>query len=358
MRHALADSFLRDRHRADGGYLRVYRVGRALEKRASRGVDAIPRIDSFLDFLTAHARVKSGSRDGAYHFKGREALRPIVGQLDAFWPRGDHVSLALCGGAQFGKTVLMLNLLAYLVAVSFRNVGYYLPDDDLVAGLVDGKLRPMCWTRFPGWRGCCGREDPVAFRPRGESQGRFSLHGWLADRAGFHARAGEIPDFVFDGCGDPGREGRSARGVRALLIGRMTASDLRLSLIIGTQRYHGAGQNLAFTEGTQHVGLVRCPGAGNGIIRRRYGRESAGWRAGVRAGRGRPDGGGSISLRRWRQLVLSLSRRGKRIILGCPDCGTELDREHPEWHAQAPEREALAPLEFPDFAAALFRISS
>jgi hypothetical protein len=44
------------------------------------------------------------------------------------------------------------------------------------------------------------------------------------------------------------------------LSGRMTASDLRLSLLIGTQRYHGAGQNLAFTEGTQHIGLLRCPG--------------------------------------------------------------------------------------------------
>src|SRR5471032_1667458 len=40
----------------------------------------------------------------------------------------------------------------------------------------------------------------------------------------------------------------------------MTASDLRLTLLIGTQRYHGAGQNLAFTEGTQHIGLLACPG--------------------------------------------------------------------------------------------------
>ena len=45
------------------------------------------------------------------------------------------------------------------------------------------------------------------------------------------------------------------------LAGRMTASNLRLSLLIGTQRYHGAGQNLAFTEGTQQSGCCRVRAA-------------------------------------------------------------------------------------------------
>jgi hypothetical protein len=31
---------------------------------------------------------------------------------------------------------------------------------------------------------------------------------------------------------------------------------------------------------------------------------------------------------------------GQKYALCCPDCGSELDREHPEWHALAPEREA------------------
>jgi hypothetical protein len=109
-----------------------------------------PRIDSFADFLVNHARVKSGAGYVPYHFKGREALRPIVDRLDQILASGEtDCSLAICGGAQFGKTVLMLNLLAYLVAVRFRNVGYYLPDDDLVQGLVDGKLRPDVLDQIP-----------------------------------------------------------------------------------------------------------------------------------------------------------------------------------------------------------------
>lgn len=102
----------------------VLRVTRHLERRKRLARDSVPRIDSFFDFLTRHARVKSGSGYVPYHFRGREALLPIVRQLDAMLASGEpDASLALCGGAQFGKTVLMLNLLAYLVAVRFRNVG-------------------------------------------------------------------------------------------------------------------------------------------------------------------------------------------------------------------------------------------
>jgi hypothetical protein len=126
----------------------ILRVARKLERQRAKAQP--PRIDSFLDFLTHHARVKCGPGYIPYHFQGREALLPIVQQLDAILASGQtDASLALCGGAQFGKTVLMLNLLAYLVAVRFRNVGYYLPDDDLVSGLVDGKLRPDVLDQIP-----------------------------------------------------------------------------------------------------------------------------------------------------------------------------------------------------------------
>ena len=51
-------------------------------------------------------------------------------------------TIDICGGAQFGKTILALNFGIYLTACKFRNWGYYLPDDDLVEGIVDAKLRP------------------------------------------------------------------------------------------------------------------------------------------------------------------------------------------------------------------------
>ncbi len=194
----------------------IMRVARKLERR--RAQKEPPRIDSFADFLAHHARVKSGSGYIPYHFTGREALRPIVERLDQILASGaTDASLAICGGAQFGKTVLMLNLLAYLVAVRFRNVGYYLPDDDLVSGLVDGKLRPDVLDQIP-WlaRLIAVGKTLIALGPRGESQGRVSLHRRHAYRAGLHARAGKNPDFVLDGRGGAGRKGRSARGARAL----------------------------------------------------------------------------------------------------------------------------------------------
>jgi hypothetical protein len=240
----------------------ILAVARKLDHRQARA--AIPIITSFLDFLTHHARVKSGSGYVSYHFRGREALLPIVQQLDAMLASGEpDASLALCGGAQFGKTVLMLNLLAYLVAVRFRNVGYYLPDDDLVAGLVDGKLRPDVLDQIPWLAQLLQVGKTLA--PTGRAvnrKGAFLCTDGERSALAFMRGLGKIPtSFSMDVVIQDEKDDLPEEHAR-FLSGRMTASDLRLSLIIGTQRYHGAGQNLAFTEGTQHIGLLTCPGCG------------------------------------------------------------------------------------------------
>ncbi len=353
----------------------ISRVAHALEKRARLGANAIPRIDSFLDFLTAHARVKSGSGYVAYHFKGREALEPIVRQLDALLASGaTDASLALCGGAQFGKTVLMLNLLAYLVAVRFRNVGYYLPDDDLVAGLVDGKLRPDVLDQIPWLARLLQVGKTLA--PTGRAvnrKGAFLCTDGKHSALAFMRGLGKIPtSFSMDVVIQDEKDDLPEEHAR-FLSGRMTASDLRLSLIIGTQRYHGAGQNLAFTEGTQHIGLVRCPACAKSwnpetawpdICRLRV--ESA---TSTNAPRLSSEGhfvwGNKTELTELTKLkegnghptapspnpvnsVNSVQNRfpipyapGQSYYLGCPACGSELDRDHPEWHALAPDRAAL-----------------
>jgi hypothetical protein len=142
------------------------------------------------------------------------------------------------------------------------------------------------------------------------------------------------------------------------LSGRMTASNLRLSLIIGTQRYHGAGQNLAFTEGTQHIGLLTCPNCGQ-----QHNPETA-WPGICRLvspnlplhdwPKLTPEGHFSVASVLLSPVVVAGPRDGSAIrplspipytpgqtyILACPDCGAALDRDHPHWHAQAPEREA------------------
>jgi len=331
-------------------------VERKLERK--RAEKQAPRIDSFADFLTDHARVKSGSGYVHYHFTGREALRPIVERLDLILASGEaDASLAICGGAQFGKTVLMLNLLAYLVAVRFRNVGYYLPDDDLVSGLVDGKLRPDVLDQIPWLARLIAVGKTLNASGRAVNRkGAFLCTDGTRTALAFMRGLGKIPtSFSMDVVVQDEKDDLPEEHAR-FLAGRMTASNLRLSLLIGTQRYHGAGQNLAFTEGTQHIGLLTCTGCGKrhnpetqwpGICRLEMeGKASSEWpkltveghfKEEVRSKKVEVKGNPSSFTLLPSTFAYS---PGQKYALCCPDCGAALDREHPQWHALAPEREA------------------
>jgi hypothetical protein len=351
----------------------IGRIARKLErKRSEKGP---PRIDSFADFLAHHARVKSGSGYMPYHFAGREALRPIVERLDQILASGEtDASLAICGGAQFGKTALMLNLLAYLVAVRFRNVGYYLPDDDLVSGLVDGKLRPDVLDQIPWLARLIAVGKTLNASGRAVNRkGAFLCTDGTRTALAFMRGLGKIPtSFSMDVVVQDEKDDLPEEHAR-FLAGRMTASNLRLTLLIGTQRYHGAGQNLAFTEGTQHVGLLSCPGCGArhnpetlwpGICRLEMAELPAHeWPkltveghfafGGNRTKRtdgtnGTYGGAEAPELRGQLRSQMEFGNEkmpiaftpGRRYVLACPDCGAALDRETPHWHALAPEREA------------------
>jgi hypothetical protein len=378
------------------------RVSRRLNR--ARHQAQPPRIDTFADFLTHHARVKSDSAYIPYHFAGREALRPIVERLDQILSSGEtDASLAICGGAQFGKTVLMLNLLAYLVAVRFRNVGYYLPDDDLVSGLVDGKLRPDVLDQIPWLARLMAVGKTLS--PTGRAvnrKGAFLCTDGRRTALAFMRGLGKIPtSFSMDVVVQDEKDDLPEEHAR-FLSGRMTASNLRLTLLIGTQRYHGAGQNLAFTEGTQHIGLLTCTGCGArhnpetqwpGICRlempelpsqawprltpeghfasSRVARTTCcpGARSAQEAAedhgdpfserilkaascvtteesvvspqvvRGTRENTAAQRAAATTEFPLAYSP-GQTYALCCPDCGAALDREHPQWHALAPEREA------------------
>ena len=373
------------------------RLAKKIERRRTQNQP--PEVNSFADFLLHHARVKSGSGYVPYHFAGREALRPIVERLDQILASGEtDASLAICGGAQFGKTVLMLNLLAYLVGVRFRNVGYYLPDDDLVSGLVDGKLRPDVLDQIPWLARLIDVGKTLNASGRAVNRkGAFLCTDGTRTALAFMRGLGKIPtSFSMDVVVQDEKDDLPDEHAR-FLAGRMTASNLRLSLLIGTQRYHGAGQNLAFTEGTQHVGLLTCTGCGKrvnpetqwpGVCRLIVeGEPSSEWP------RLTPEGNFSRVARatccpgalevissaqeanssftddaKSAQETLASCRSadaprpgqqvaratqeselagtiafspGQHYALCCPDCGALLDREDPQWHAQAPEREKL-----------------
>ncbi|MDR3456132.1 MAG: hypothetical protein P4N60_01695 [Verrucomicrobiae bacterium] len=104
-----------------------------------------PARASFSEFLLNEAMVPvGGGLYAKYSFAGREALLEVVKVIDDIIGKNilPDAEVSLAGGAQFGKTILELNLAAFITGWQFRNFGLYLPDDDLVEGIVDSKFRP------------------------------------------------------------------------------------------------------------------------------------------------------------------------------------------------------------------------
>ena len=225
----------------------------------------LPPIASFKQMLECHARVKAGSGYVPYHFEGRELLEFVIDLIDEILgsatgePLKD-ATLSVCGGAQFGKTVLVLNLMAYLLGVRFMNAAYYLPDKELIDAVVDGKLRPDVIEQIP-W-----------FAPLIQVGKTINKLGKNVNRKG----AMLCTDGVRTALGYVLALNKPATTVSADVVivderddikekfakyvgGRLAASDLRLEISIGTMRIHGAGQNKQFEDGTQHVGILTCP---------------------------------------------------------------------------------------------------
>lgn len=230
-----------------------------------------PKIGSFMEFLLHHAVAKTpGGEYVKYSFDGREALIPIIEALDLVL--GSHTnkpladaSIDICGGAQFGKTILALNFGAYVTACLYRNWGYYLPDDDLVEGIVDAKLRPDVIEQID-WLGplmTIGKMDDK----RGRSvnrKGAFQVSDGRRKAQGMIRGMGKIPtSFSLDVVMEDEKDDIPAKRSK-YLTGRLSASDLRLKSSIGTQRLHGAGQQKQWEDGSQGV-YVFDAGAGKQI---------------------------------------------------------------------------------------------
>jgi hypothetical protein len=221
-----------------------------------------PKVASFMEFLTEHAKVKTpGGEYINYSLAGREAMIPIIETFDLVL--GSHTgkplpdaTIDICGGAQFGKTILALNFGVYLTSCQFLNWGYYLPDDDLVEGIVDTKLRPDVLEQVE-WLGPLmqvGKMDDN----RGRSvnrKGAFQVSDGRRKAFGMIRGMGKIPtSFSMDCAMEDEKDDIPAKRSK-YLTGRMTASDLRLRSSIGTQRLHSAGQQKQWEDGSQGVYL-------------------------------------------------------------------------------------------------------
>lgn len=228
----------------------------------------VPDVKSFLEFLLTQAKVKTTEGYVPYSFKGREMLFRACEIIDLVLgsntgqPLKD-ATLGICGGAQFGKSVLVLNFKGYLLGVRFMNVGYYLPDDDLVQGIVDTKLRPDVLDQIPWLAQLIQIGKAVNSSGKAVNRkGAFMVTDGQRTAQAYMRGMGKIPtSFSMDVVIEDEKDDIPDRNAK-FLPGRMTASNLRLRVSIGTQRIHGAGQNKEFLDGTQEVGIIDCPNCG------------------------------------------------------------------------------------------------
>jgi hypothetical protein len=226
-----------------------------------------PRVTSLRHFLETEARVPVMGGAGAgsyvpYSFAGRESLIEVVNLLDHVLgsstgkPLKDS-SVALAGGAQFGKTTLENNVAAYCAACLFLNPIVYLPDDKLADTIVDAKFRPDVLDQIP-WIA----EMTKVGRSVNESgkavntKGAFLVTDGKRKAVGMFRGLQKPPTtFSADVVIEDEKDDIPAANAK-FLSGRMTNSTLRLRLIFGTQRIHGAGQNKVWKNGSQGVVLL------------------------------------------------------------------------------------------------------
>jgi hypothetical protein len=226
-----------------------------------------PRVSTFAEFLEKEARVRvqSGPAAGTYvrySFAGREALREVVNLIDHILgtktgqPLKD-AKLGLAGGAQFGKTTLELNLAAFCAGCLFLNPIVFLPDDQLAADIVDAKFRPDVLDQVPWFAemtkvGRAVNESGKAVN----TKGAFLVTDGKRKAVGMFRGLQKPPtSFTADVVVEDEKDDIKRANAK-FVSGRMTASATRFHIEVGTQRIHGAGQNLVWKNGSQCVVLL------------------------------------------------------------------------------------------------------
>lgn len=312
---------------------------------------AKPTVDvptcTFEEFLLKHARVRM--RDGSYapfSFVDREALAFVVELIDKVIRNTKHrqsvviegatfapgalkgTTLSVCGGAQFGKTVLELNLGGFVTTIEFLNFGYYTSDRELLATIVDTKFRPDVVDQIP-WL-----KDLIQV---GKVEGRS---GKSVDRKNaFQVSSGDRKAFgYFNGMQKPPTTITLDIAVLdevddipekniGFIAGRMTNSDVQLTAFVGTQRIASAGQNARYKAGTMHHRVTPCAHCGAAVDIPEQ------WPGVCRVAM---DGAPKVTDPK---LDETMQYDPSALYYpACPDCGTALDRRASRYVAEHPER--------------------
>lgn len=338
-----------------------------------------PIVRSFREYLERCARVPL--RDGYYgpfSFAGRQPLEFIVDLIDAILgntlktkyavlspesrvlspqssPSNSELktqnskltfppstlkgaTLTVGGGAQWGKTVLVLNLQAYLTFVEFVNFGYYTPDQELLAKIVDTKFRPDVIDQQP-WMAemiSLGKSENASGKSVNRKHSYQASDGRRKAFGHFCGMQKPPTTISLDAAALDEVDDIPARNM-GYVGGRMTNSPLRLKLEIGTQRIAGAGQNARLKAGSFHVFMVPCPGC-----KKEWNLEEEFPRI-IRIQKleaGSQNSNSSLpALRFCPRITPEMGNdRNAHYFVACPDCGTELDRDWGRWVARNPHK--------------------
>lgn len=306
-----------------------------------------PDCESFRAFLEREARVPiHGGEYGPYSFVGREGLIEVVETIDLILgsktkqPLKD-AELALAGGAQFGKSILELNCGAYVTGLSWLNWGFYLPDKDLVDGMVDTKFRPDILDQL-GWYAQMTQVGRAVLKS-GKAvnrKGAFTVTDGPHRSQGMIIGLNKVPtSFSFDVTTLDEVDDIKPK-MEKFVRGRMTSSELRFMMKVGTQRIAGRGMNKAWKDGSQGVMLHACPRC----AQEQNLEES--WPQCCRVAlTGTPDQDDpQLQLtgdfrRKSDGIVMAQHDPTHRYYFACLKCGTELDRRQGfRWHHRKPDQ--------------------
>lgn len=320
-----------------------------------RVVDA-PPVKSFREFLEKVARAPIGKGEyGQYTFAGREALIEIVDQIDRIL--GSHTgkpikdaTLSLAGGAQFGKSVLELNLGAYSTGCAWQRWGFYLPDNDLVEGMIDTKFRPDILDQL-GWFAEMTQVGR-AVNKSGRSvnrKGAFTVTDGVRKSQGMIIGLNKVPTtFTFDLTTLDEVDDIKAK-LEKYVDARMTSSDLRFRVNIGTQRIAGRGMNKKWKDGSQGVQVFCCPACRHEQVLEEEFPQCIRVAMDGTPRRDDPQFQLTADFRRDpKGEVLATHDPAHRYYYACVRCGAELDRTRQgfRWHHRRPEQLKLENLSY------------
>jgi len=401
----------------------------ALLRRPAKASPA-PRCATFKEFLRHHARVlRRDGTGGAFSLEGRAPLEVVVDWLDKilrntiglqdhrttgpqdhrttgrqesqspvvplsrspvvpFGPQEVEIdgvrfgpgqlkgaTLAVAGGAQFGKTVLELNLMAYATAIRFLSVGNYLPDRPKVEEIVGQKFRPNVLDLYP-WMAQMiqlGKTQNASGKTINRKESFTVTDGQRKSFGNFCGMHRPPTSLTLDLALLDEVDDIDDRNI-GYVDARMTNSRAHLTCFIGTQRAAGAGQNARLQASSFHVKMVPCPNCGKEwCLEEEFPRC-------VRVHRGLAHAAGTgraMAVDSWQLSVGSCSLRClgaaepdgttancqlstdnpdpiitpemghdrlATYYAACPECGTELDRDAGRYVARHPERIAQARL--------------